>query len=89
MNKLIPLILLTALVGCAEGEYESLIECKMKERQKLKGNVVELDVQNIAEYCGSFVPEECNPAQMTFDGKITYQEYLDWEYPKICDRWGR
>ena len=51
MNKLILLILLTALVGCAE--YSSFNECTVKERQKLEGEVSGPDRNAIRLYCAS------------------------------------
>ena len=49
MKKLIPLILLTALVGCAE--YSSFYECEVKERQKIDGQANQIDYKNIRDYC--------------------------------------
>ena len=50
MAKLIPLILLTALVGCGYDYYE---ECRLKERQKLEGEVSGPDRTAIRLYCAS------------------------------------
>ena len=49
MNKFISLILLTALVGCAE--YDNFTECKVKERQKIQGEAHPRDIRNIEDYC--------------------------------------
>jgi len=49
MKKLIFLILLTALVGCAE--YDNFRECTVKERQKIQGEVNAKDLRNIEDYC--------------------------------------
>ena len=86
MKKLIPLILLTALVGCAE--YDSITECKIKERQKIEGEVNGRDLRNIEDYCRSLRPDKCTEgADLLFEGKITWEEYENWEYPEMCNRW--
>ena len=52
MKKLIPLILLTALVGCAE--YSSFDECMVKETAKLQYRP-NYGVENrIRNYCSEF-----------------------------------
>ena len=52
MKKLIPLILLTALVGCAE--YSSSTECKVKEYAKLKYKPTTAQELTIMNYCTKF-----------------------------------
>ena len=49
MKKLIPLILLTTLVGCAE--YDDFRECIVKERQKIQGEASVGDRNDIKDYC--------------------------------------
>ena len=53
MNKLIPLILLTALVGCGYDSYE---ECRLKELQKMKNAGGTESAQNSAvyQYCSRY-----------------------------------
>jgi hypothetical protein len=52
MKKLIPLILLTALVGCAE--YSSSKECQVKEYAKLNYEPTGNQEVQIMRYCLDF-----------------------------------
>ena len=85
MKKLILLIILTALVGCGYDSYE---ECILKERQKLEGNVSGPDRSAIKRYCASLRPDECSEGyDLLLEGKISDDEYMNWDYPKSCDGW--
>ena len=54
MKKLIPLILLTALVGCVEETYPNSFQgCVMKEQQKLDYAPNAMVMGSIHEYCRS------------------------------------
>ena len=89
MKKLIPLILLTALVGCAE--YSSHQECMLKERQKIQSEINERDIKDLHEYCNSLTPKKCKADlekhHARFDrGEIEIDEWLD-DIPKSCEGW--
>ena len=53
MKKLIPLILLTALVGCG---YDSFEECRLKEFQKMEnaGGSEMAQVSAVNQYCARY-----------------------------------
>ena len=50
VKKLIPLILLTALVGCAE--YSSYNDCMVKETAKLQFKPDTTQERRLSKYCG-------------------------------------
>ena len=89
MKKLISLILITALVGCAE--YSSHQECMLKERQKIQSEINERDIRDLYDYCTSLTPKKCkadakkHSARME-RGEIDLDEWLD-EWPKSCAGW--
>tara|TARA_Y200000002_G_C22067780_1_gene409191 strand:+ start:145 stop:426 length:282 start_codon:yes stop_codon:yes gene_type:complete len=93
MKKLIPLILLTSLVGCAE--YSSLEECKAKERQKLEGTVSNTDRNTIEKYCLSLTPKACKEdrlKQVELRKSIPITSLSDeyfstFKNPKSCKGW--
>ena len=87
MKKLISLIILTALVGCAE--YSSFEQCKLKERQKMEGEVSASDRSVITKYCRSLIPQKCKSKyEQYMAGEITEEEYLAPEdRPKGCEGW--
>ena len=90
MKKLIFLILFTALVGCAEGEYESLSECKIKERQKIVGEISFEDKQNIENYCYSLSSKKCDEEYLgALRALHNYSEggVYNHEYSKECRAW--
>ena len=51
-NKLIALILLTALVGCSE--YGSFDECMVGESQKYERKLATWEYHQVRMYCGEF-----------------------------------
>ena len=90
MKKLIPLLLLTALVGCAE--YSGFDECMLKERQKLEGEVRGPDRQAIRSYCDSLIPKSCQDIRaerkkLFYSKEIGLEEYYYGDEPKICEGW--
>ena len=58
--KIITLILsvFIFIVGCSE--YSSITECKVKERQKIVGEISFEDKQNIENYCYSLSSKKCD-----------------------------
>ena len=92
MKKLLPLILLTALVGCAE--YSSLAECKAKERQKLEGTVTNADRNTIKKYCLSLTPKACKEDRLKQEELRKRKDLSDkdeyfsqFKVPKSCKGW--
>ena len=59
MKKLIPLILLTALVGCAETIYPDRETCALKELKKFDSGSAHV-VYVVEEYCKRFPKAETN-----------------------------
>ena len=88
--KIITLILsvFIFIVGCSE--YSSITECKVKERQKIVGEISFEDKQNIENYCYSLSSKKCDEEylgalralQTNSEGGV-----YNHEYSKECRAW--
>ena len=76
------------IVGCSE--YSSITECKVKERQKIVGEISFEDKQNIENYCYSLTSKKCdeeNLADLRAFHNYTEGGVYNHEYSKECRAW--
>tara|TARA_B100000989_G_scaffold295008_1_gene275160 strand:+ start:1095 stop:1370 length:276 start_codon:yes stop_codon:yes gene_type:complete len=88
--KIITLILsvFIFIVGCSE--YSSITECKVKERQKIVGEISFEDKQNIENYCYSLSSKKCDEEYLgALRALHNYSEggVYNHEYSKECRAW--
>lgn len=76
------------IVGCSE--YSSITECKVKERQKIVGEISFEDKQNIENYCYSLSSKKCDEEYLgALRALHNYSEggVYNHEYSKECRAW--